>query len=88
MPNDVNINLRAESRVRSLIDEAAKALNVSRTEFMISAAVRDAQDTLLDRSKVVLDANSFAELMDQLDRGQVGDLDRARELLDRKKAWD
>ena len=88
VPNDVNINLRAESQVRSLIDEAAKALGVSRTDFMISAAVRDAQDVLLDQSQITLDAESFASLMDQLDRGEVGDLKRAKELLGRDKAWD
>ncbi len=46
---DVNINLRASQRQRSLIDRAAEALGKNRSDFMLEASCREAESVLRDR---------------------------------------
>ncbi|MFM8706480.1 MAG: DUF1778 domain-containing protein, partial [Planctomycetia bacterium] len=41
---DVSINIRAQKRQRDLIDQAADRLGRSRSEFMLDAACREAED--------------------------------------------
>ncbi|MCI4209838.1 DUF1778 domain-containing protein, partial [Dickeya dianthicola] len=41
------INIRAKASQRELIDVAAKLLSKSRTEFILDAACREAEDVLL-----------------------------------------
>ena len=43
------INIRALNTQRSLIDRAAALQNKSRSEFMLEAACREAENTLLDQ---------------------------------------
>jgi len=43
----VSINIRAKARQRDLIDQAANRLGRSRSEFMLEAACREAEDVLL-----------------------------------------
>ncbi|MBI0500576.1 DUF1778 domain-containing protein, partial [Dickeya dianthicola] len=43
------INIRAKASQRELIDVAAKLLSKSRTEFILDAACREAEDVLLDQ---------------------------------------
>ena len=42
------INIRAKASQRDLIDMAANLVAKSRTDFMLDAACREAQDILLD----------------------------------------
>ena len=58
---DVNINLRASQKQRSLIDRAAAALGRNRSDFMLEAACREAESVLLDRRYFALDADAFKE---------------------------
>ncbi len=46
---DVNINLRASRKQRSLIDRAAEVLGRNRSDFMLEASCREAESVLLDR---------------------------------------
>jgi uncharacterized protein (DUF1778 family) len=43
------INIRALAAQRNLIDKAAAALNKSRSDFMLDAACREAENVLLDQ---------------------------------------
>lgn len=43
------INLRMKSQQRLLIDQAASALGKNRSEFLLEAATRAAQETLADQ---------------------------------------
>jgi uncharacterized protein (DUF1778 family) len=49
------VNLRIDEVRRNLIDKAAKLQGKSRTEFMIEAAYREAEATILDQKIFILD---------------------------------
>ncbi len=49
------INIRALPVQRALIDKAADILKKSRSEFMLEAACREAENVLLDRRLFFLD---------------------------------
>ncbi|MDX8524548.1 DUF1778 domain-containing protein [Mesorhizobium sp. MSK_1335] len=62
------VNLRIREDVRILIDRAAKIRGKTRSDFMIDAAYRAAEDTLLDQTLVKVDAESYQHYLDILDR--------------------
>lgn len=49
------VNLRIDEVRRNLIDEAAKLQGKSRTEFMVEAAYKEAEQTILDQKIFILD---------------------------------
>jgi uncharacterized protein (DUF1778 family) len=53
------INIRALDTQRSLIDRAAAIHNKSRSEFMLEAACREAENTLLDQRLYFLTQKKF-----------------------------
>lgn len=55
-----NINLRATHEQKTLIDRAASCLGKSRTEFMLDATRKEAEQVLLDRRIYLLDDKRFA----------------------------
>jgi uncharacterized protein (DUF1778 family) len=61
-------NLRIRDDVRGLIDRAAKARGKTRSEFMIDASRRAAEETLLDETLVRVDAKAFQHFVAALDR--------------------
>lgn len=61
------LNLRIRSEERGLIDRAARAAGKSRTDFMIEASRRAAEDALLDRVLFHVSANAYAEFVKRLD---------------------
>ena len=61
----LNIRIRAEDR--SLIDRAAKARGTNRTDFVLDAARRAAEDTLLDRVLISVSPKAYAEFLARLD---------------------
>ena len=84
---DVNINLRANRKQRSLIDRAAAALGKNRSDFMLDASCREAESVLLDRLYFALDAETFKEFTTMLDTTPAGN-PRLRRLLTEKAPWD
>ncbi len=84
---DVTINLRAQQDQRALIDKAAAALGKNRSDFMLEAACREAESVLLDRRYFTLDAASFREFKEALDRPPA-DLERLRRTLAAKAPWE
>lgn len=56
---DQAINIRASRAQRDLIDQAAKAINKSRSQFMLEAACREAEDVLLNQTAFHLDPERF-----------------------------
>ena len=83
----VSINIRAKARQRDLIDQAAQRLGRSRSDFMLEAACREAQDVLLDQTFFTVDAGTFAKFRAMLDR-PLPPTDRLRRLLKAKAPWD
>jgi uncharacterized protein (DUF1778 family) len=49
------VNLRIDRERKNLIDEAARLQGKSRTEFMIEAAFREAEQVILDQKIYILD---------------------------------
>ncbi len=84
---DVNINLRANRKQRSLIDRAAQALGKTRSDFMLEASCREAESVLLDRRYFALDAETFKEFTAVLDSPPATN-PRLRRLLIEKAPWD
>ena len=66
------VNLRIREDVRILIDRAAKIRGKTRSDFMIDAAYRAAEDTLLDQTLVKVDAESYQHYLDILDQPPTG----------------
>lgn len=83
----VSINIRAKARQRDLIDEASGRLGRSRSDFMLEAACREAQDVLLDQAFFTADASAFARLQSLLDR-PLPPTDKLRRLLKAKAPWE
>ena len=61
------VNLRMRDEVRDLIDRAARANGKTRSDFMIDAARRAAEDSLLDRALIQLDPETYKSFVDILD---------------------
>lgn len=66
------VNLRVREDIRDLIDRAAQSQGKSRSEFMIDAARRAAEDALLDQSLVRVDAETYAHFLSVLDQPPGG----------------
>jgi uncharacterized protein (DUF1778 family) len=54
-----SINIRASGSQLTLIDRAAHSLKKSRSDFMLEAATRTAEDVVLDRSVFTLPADEW-----------------------------
>lgn len=65
------VNLRLTADQKAAIDYAAKQAAVSRTEFMVMAAVERAMDDRFDQVRFTLPKEDFNYLMDQLS-GDLG----------------
>jgi uncharacterized protein (DUF1778 family) len=83
----VSINIRAKARQRDLIDQAAERLGRNRSEFMLEAACRAAEEVLLDRAFFTVDTATFDQFQALLDR-PLPPTDRLRRLLKTKAPWD
>jgi uncharacterized protein (DUF1778 family) len=83
----VSINIRAKTRQRDLIDQAAERLGRSRSDFMLDAACREAQDVLLDQAFFTVDADTFATFRAMLDQ-PLPPTDKLRRLLKTKAPWE
>ncbi|HSO84705.1 DUF1778 domain-containing protein [Thiocapsa sp.] len=61
------LNLRIKAEERDLIDRAAHATGKNRTEFILDATRRAAEETLLDRALLRVDSDAFAAFQARLD---------------------
>jgi len=66
------VNLRVRPDIRSLIDRAAKANGKTRSDFMIEASRRAAEDALLDQTLVRVDQETYNHFLDVLDKPPGG----------------
>ena len=62
-----SLNLRIKPEERGLIDRAAKTLGKTRTDFVLDAARRAAEDALLDRTVLTVSPKAYAEFLARLD---------------------
>lgn len=61
------LNLRILAAERSLIDRAAKSSGKTRTDFILSAARRAAEEELLDRTFFVVSPAIYSKFLAMLD---------------------
>ena len=61
------LNLRIRPEERGLIDRAAKSVGKNRTDFVLDAARRAAEDALLDRTMLTVSPKAYAEFLARLD---------------------
>jgi uncharacterized protein (DUF1778 family) len=61
------LNIRVKPEVRGLIDRAAEAVGKTRTDFVLDAARRAAEEALLDRTLIALGPKAYAEFVARLD---------------------
>jgi uncharacterized protein (DUF1778 family) len=61
------LNLRIKPQVRELIDRAAELAGKNRTDFVLDAARRMAEDTLLDRTVFTVSPKVYRRFLARLD---------------------
>jgi uncharacterized protein (DUF1778 family) len=61
------LNLRIPAAERGLIDRAAKSSGKTRTDFILSAARRAAEEALLDRTIFVVSPAAYSKFLAMLD---------------------
>ncbi|HYW42830.1 MAG TPA: DUF1778 domain-containing protein [Bryobacteraceae bacterium] len=61
------LNIRIKPEVRGLIDRAAELAGKNRTDFVLDAARRAAEDALLDRTLFAVSPKAYREFLARLD---------------------
>ena len=61
------LNIRIQPKIRGLIDRAAAMVGKNRTDFVLDAARRAAEDALLDRTVLEVGPKAYAEFQARLD---------------------
>jgi uncharacterized protein (DUF1778 family) len=79
------VNLRIREDIRSLIDRAAKAQGKTRSDFMIDAARRAAEEALLDQTLFRVDHAEYAQFVAILDRPP--DAEKLAKLMNAPRPW-
>ena len=82
-----SLNLRIKPSLRRLIDRAAALSDKNRTDFVLEAARRAAEEALLDRTVFVVDAKAYSEFLKQLDAPPRPNV-RLRRALQTKAPWE
>jgi uncharacterized protein (DUF1778 family) len=67
------VNLRVRSDIRSLIDRAAQSQGKTRSDFMVDAALRAAEDALLDQTLLRVDQKTYDYFLEVLDQPPSGE---------------
>ena len=61
------LNLRIQPQVRELIDRAAELAGRNRTDFVLDAARRAAEDILFDRTVFTVSSKAYRQFLARLD---------------------
>lgn len=87
MASLVPINMKAEPKVRSLIDRAAKLLHLNRTEFVLETVIQRAEEVILDHQLISVDKARFERFLEVLDVPPAEN-PRLKQLMARKAPWE
>jgi uncharacterized protein (DUF1778 family) len=74
LPNETKqekLNIRINSEERVLIDRAAKIRGKNRSEFILSAARREAEETILEQTIIKTSPEAYAEFLKRLDKAPM-----------------
>lgn len=83
----VPLNIRIKPATRNLIDRAAELLGKTRTDFMLEASERRAEEVLLDRTIFTVSPEIYAEYLIRLDAPAQPN-DRLKRTMTSKAPWD
>jgi uncharacterized protein (DUF1778 family) len=86
-PRSGVINIRVRPDDRALIDRAAAAQGKSRSDFMLEASRRVAEEALLDQTILHVDSATYARFVAMLDAPPRPNA-ALRRLLQTKAPWD
>ena len=67
LPRRESLNLRIPAASRSLIDRAAQSSGKTRTDFILEAARRAAEETLLDQAMISVSPEAYQAFLARLD---------------------
>ena len=81
------LNLRIKPELRGLIDRAAELAGKNRTDFVLEAARRAAEDALLDRTMFNVSPGAYVEFLKRLDAPPEPNV-RLRRTMQAKGPWD
>lgn len=81
------LNIRIEPATCNLIDRAAEALGKTRTDFMLEAPERRAEEVLLDRTVFTVSPVIYAEYLARLDEPAKPN-ERLKRTMTAKAPWD
>lgn len=81
------LNIRIKPEERDLIDRAAHTRGKNRTDFILDAARRAAEDALLDRTVFAVSPEAYAEFLARLDAPAQPN-DRLRRAMQTPAPWD
>ena len=81
-----SLNLRILPAERQLIDRAAESAGKTRTDFILDAARRAAEEALLDRALMVVSPKAYAEFLKRLDQPAQPN-ERLRRTMRSKPSW-
>ena len=80
------LNLRIPPAERNLIDRAAESAGKTRTDFILEAARRAAEEAFLDRALMVVSPEAYGEFLKRLDRPAQPN-ERLRQTMRNEAPW-
>ena len=81
------LNMRIKPGLRDLIDRAAELVGKNRTDFMLEASERRAEEILLDRAVFTVSPETYAEFLARLDAPAAPN-ERLKRTMTAKAPWD
>lgn len=79
--------MRAQEKVRNLIDQAASLSNKDRTSFILDTMTRESENIIFDQRLFKLDEKTFAQL-DELINKPISSNAALNQLLSTKSPWE
>lgn len=81
------LNIRIQPELRGLIDRAAELLGKTRTDFVLDASRKAAEEALLDRTLFTVGADAYGEFLARLDEPPRPN-DRLRRTMTTPAPWE
>jgi uncharacterized protein (DUF1778 family) len=85
-PRRETLNLRIPPAARTLIDRAAQSAGKTRTDFILEAARRAAEEALLDRAVLAVGSEAYAAFLARLDAPAKPNA-RLRKTMQTRQPW-
>jgi uncharacterized protein (DUF1778 family) len=81
------LNMRINSEERGIIDRAAKIRGKNRTDFILNAARKEAEETIYEQTMIKASPEAYAEFLHRLDKAPMPN-ERLIKTMQTKAPWD